>query len=214
MRLGTLEDCLLDMRKYGSSNMESHLTLDIALGLAAIHSEGLVHGDVKPENILVSHHPTRIAVAMISDLTGVAPATSYGRNEFAVATRAWQSPEAIIADPSIDWQLADVYSFGMVVASIWSPADEPFMNLCIQYELESPARNAAFEALKFTRDEESGSMIQVACQAVASSGETELPLRQMLESTLSTRQRRRTPLKAIIDTQLAPWAHKVSRDLA
>jgi serine/threonine protein kinase len=75
---GTLEDCLQLLRSYGSEVRKTHLSLDIALGINAIHACGLVHGDIKPSNIIIQEHPTRTVIAKISDFNGVDLASSYG----------------------------------------------------------------------------------------------------------------------------------------
>lgn len=154
---GTLEDCLQDIRSYGSSLRKSHLSLDVALGLEAIHSVGLVHGDIKLGNILVCSHPSRSLVAKISDLNGVAPAATYGSNQFGMGTPAWQPPEVLLKEQAIDWQLADVYSFGMVITTIWSetgwiPYGGSFLDPHIPYQLSPEDRRLLTELCKTCRD--------------------------------------------------------------
>ncbi|KAH6668909.1 kinase-like domain-containing protein [Halenospora varia] len=115
---GTLVDCLQPLRSYSSDIRKAHLTLDIALGLGAIYSRGLVHGDIKSSNIIIQEHPTRSIVAKISDFNGVSRATTYGSTQYSVGTPLWQAPDILNGEPEIDWQISDVYSFGMVVATI------------------------------------------------------------------------------------------------
>ncbi|KAF4454449.1 serine threonine protein kinase [Fusarium austroafricanum] len=106
---------------YGSIERKANLTFDIALGLHVLHSLGLVHGDVKPGNIILCKHPSRSVVAKISDFSGVGPASTYASARFTTGTPTWQPPETILGEGSIDWQLVDTYSFGMVIATIWCP---------------------------------------------------------------------------------------------
>ncbi|KAK0712620.1 kinase-like domain-containing protein [Lasiosphaeria miniovina] len=95
-----------------------HLTVDMALGLRALHSCGIAHGDLKCESMLVFLHPTRRIVAKLADFGGsvlVADATARPRHH----TELWDSPESLLGDENIDWTLADVYAFGLVPASLW-----------------------------------------------------------------------------------------------
>ncbi|RSM08163.1 hypothetical protein CEP52_004890 [Fusarium oligoseptatum] len=191
---GTLEDCLQDLRSYSSVARKSHLSLDIALGVAAIHSAGLVHGDLKPRNILVTRHASRDVVAQISDLTGVAAASSYGATEFAIGTPTWQSPEALRRHQDTDWQLTDVYSFGMVVATLWSaegfiPPGGTFLDPHMQYQFDTDTKRRFIESVKLMPDEDEG-----------------------IVSTLCRHQRNRKQMQDVLTDCFLPWAQAVGRD--
>jgi eukaryotic-like serine/threonine-protein kinase len=104
---------------------------DVARALAYAHERGVVHRDIKPDNILLSGD-----AAVVADF-GIAKAITDARSSDAsgrpttvtqagmvIGTPAYMAPEQIAADPDIDHR-ADVYSFGCVAYELLA-GETPF----------------------------------------------------------------------------------------
>jgi TolB-like protein/Tfp pilus assembly protein PilF len=90
------------------------LLKDVARALAYAHEQGVVHRDIKPDNVLVSG-----GAAVVADF-GIAKALSAARTEAgatltsegtSIGTPAYMAPEQATGDPDVNHR-ADIYSFG------------------------------------------------------------------------------------------------------
>jgi serine/threonine-protein kinase len=94
---------------------------DVAKALSFAHERGVIHRDIKPDNILVCG-----GAAVVSDF-GIAKAVSEAKDQpppretgesltqigMSVGTPTYMAPEQAAADPGVD-HLADIYSFGIM----------------------------------------------------------------------------------------------------
>src|SRR5688500_10564322 len=87
---------------------------DVARALSYAHAAGVVHRDIKPDNVLLSH-----GAAVVTDF-GIAKALSDSRSEAgssitqtgtSLGSPAYMAPEQLAGDPHVD-RRADLYAFG------------------------------------------------------------------------------------------------------
>ncbi len=87
---------------------------EVAQALGHAHKHGLIHRDIKPDNILLSEGHALVADFGISRAVSAAGGERLTQTGTSIGTPAYMSPEQAAGDPDIDSR-ADVYSLGCVL---------------------------------------------------------------------------------------------------
>ncbi|CAG9983851.1 unnamed protein product [Clonostachys byssicola] len=139
---------------------KKHITIDVASGLHAVHEAGFLYGDLKPANIIISTYsdPHRQVVAKLIDFGGAVDASESGGKPL-YFTPLWCAPEVSLGRDrtEIDWERADVYSFGLIAASIWARTESLSewcsSNLLLAMAPQEPGKDAVEPVQKLKRED-------------------------------------------------------------
>ncbi len=107
------------------------ITREVALALDFAHRHGIIHRDVKPENILLVDGQALVADFGIGRALDAAAGDEQITNTgFAVGTPAYMSPEQSLGERDIDGK-TDVYSLGVVLYEMLA-GEAPFSGASAQ----------------------------------------------------------------------------------
>jgi serine/threonine protein kinase len=125
---GTLEQYLSDNSTVPADRMR--LARDVGEGLNALHESGIVHGDLKLENVLVFDRGDGAVVAKLADFGSTVQLTEF-EYRFRGGTRPWNAPEWQQAIEPIYQHSLDIYSFGLLTWSLCLDGETPFPGMTL-----------------------------------------------------------------------------------
>jgi eukaryotic-like serine/threonine-protein kinase len=137
----SLRELLKRDRRLGVAET-ARMACELLGALEHAHQQGIVHRDVKPENVVIS--PSVGAVLLdfgIARAIVTAASERITRTDIAVGSSAYMSPEQVNADDNIDGR-SDLYSLGCVLFECLA-GQPPFVRrkeaLVLQLHLTEPA---------------------------------------------------------------------------
>ena len=141
------------LKQEPSLEVRHQLISDISAGLACLHETEIVHGDLKPDNILIFEQ-TNLSVPYIAKLNDFGMCIplkdkSYASYQSYGGTPGWLAPEVQNSETKGSENLSDghlllkcdIFSFGLVALSIFVTSGEPPFG-----QLETTARDSYLQA--------------------------------------------------------------------
>jgi serine/threonine-protein kinase len=137
---------------------------DVATALAYAHGRGVLHRDVKPENILLAGGHALIADFGLARAIGAADYTKLTATGVIVGTLYYMSPEQLREEPDLD-QRTDVYSLGCMLYEMLS-GEPPYTGRTLT-EAATRILRGAIPSIRRLRPEIPASVDEVIGRALA-----------------------------------------------
>jgi serine/threonine protein kinase len=196
---GTLQD-LFSGEILLSLRTKVKLSLDVARGLKALHECGLIHGDLKMENVLVF---TNAADTDESDDRYTAKIGDFGASIVEVDTSSrisysipWNAPEYLEYLDGAGLKKTDVYSFGLLVWTVFIDGKNPFKELnSVSSLLSKDSWITSLEKLKSADD--GACLLKLAAESIMDIFDNALhvPTCEVLNATMQFKPTRNRKLR-------------------
>ena len=159
----TLKEHLVRVRRASVADVV-HLADDVLSAVAHAHQQGIVHRDVKPENIVLSPSGAVLLDFGIAKAVAASGNDRLTRSGFAVGTSTYMSPEQITGEEDIDHR-SDLYSLGCVLFEALAgrpPFEDPFEEMVLRLH-----QSAAPPDLRTLRPDAPPALVEVIERALA-----------------------------------------------
>ena len=154
----------LDRVRRASISDTVLIARDMLGALGAAHAEGIVHRDVKPDNIVLSPEGATLVDFGIAKAVAAAGSDRLTRSGFAVGTSAYMSPEQIAGIDEIDSR-SDLYSLACVLFQ--SLAGRPPYDDAFEDRILTKHQSAAIPDLQQLRPDVPPALVAVLTRALA-----------------------------------------------
>jgi serine/threonine-protein kinase len=137
---------------------------EVADGLAYAHRRGVIHRDIKPDNIMLSGGHALIADYGIARTLSTTTGETLTQSGLSVGTPLYMSPEQAAGDPDVD-QRSDVYALGCVLYEMLTrepPFGGPTFQAIVVRHATSPVPSA-----RAVRDTVPGAVDRLIARAMA-----------------------------------------------
>jgi serine/threonine-protein kinase len=159
----TLKEHLARVRRASVTDVV-RIADDVLAALAHAHKQGIVHRDVKPENIVLSPSGAVLLDFGIAKAVAASGNDRLTRSGFAVGTSTYMSPEQITGEEDIDHR-SDLYSLGCVLFEALAgrpPFEDPFEEMVLRMH-----QNAAPPDLRTLRSDAPPALVELIERALA-----------------------------------------------
>ncbi|MBI4419946.1 MAG: serine/threonine protein kinase [Gemmatimonadetes bacterium] len=130
----------LSQRRRATLDDTLHIARDLLGALGYAHERGIIHRDVKPENIVLSQDGAMLVDFGIARAIAASGTERLTRSGFTVGTSHYMSPEQVSGSQDIDHR-GDLYSLGCVLFECLAgrpPFIHPLEELVMQMQRETP----------------------------------------------------------------------------
>jgi serine/threonine-protein kinase len=157
------------------------ITHDVAAALGYAHSRGVLHRDVKPENILLAGGRALIADFGLARAIGAADYAKLTETGVIVGTLYYMSPEQLREDRDLD-QRSDIYSLGCILYEMLS-GGPPYTGRSLT-EVASRILRASVPSVRRLRADVPATVDQVIGRALAKAAAERFTTMQELAAAL------------------------------
>lgn len=146
-------------------------------GLADLHRAGVVHRDIKPQNVLIGRASTGVGDVKLADV-GLALRLQENRSSYTavtaggggVGTTGWRAPEVLSGGRQT--KAVDIFAVGCVVSSMLTGGSHPFGNATFGRDGNIAAGNPNLEALEALNVPEATDIVRKMIDPVGSARPT------------------------------------------